>query len=135
MQKCGMRSWGRIVWGWIGIVVAAIFTLVVSLAIRCDNLPEGWQRVTVVALLATAIMSGMQYFAVRRNRPTYHQYWSRERWSNYLRDIGPFEQKCGQLAIIFTITAWVIYVDMWLNWLQTLADKIGWQSFLTNHLG
>jgi hypothetical protein len=111
-----------------------MMVLGLALIIRCDSLPINWQRVSVIFLLSVAGLLGAIYFVIRRERPTHHQYWS-QRGSSRHEDIGHGEQKCGQLAIIFTITAWVIYLDMWLNWLGLLADKIGWPKFLSEYLG
>jgi Na+/melibiose symporter-like transporter len=99
-------------WGAIGYIVAAIFTLGIGMVVRGGSLPLEWQKMAILCLLMVAAILGFLYFTIRRGRETHHDYWKYNRRSR--EDMGPGEQKCGQFSVIFTITAWMIYADMFI---------------------
>ncbi len=111
-------------WGVIGYLAATVFTLGVGMVVRGGTLPVEWQKMAVVGLLLMAMILGFLYFTIRSGRETHHDYWKYCKKDR--EDMGPGEQKCGQFAVIFTITAWLIYADMSIAhpFLAKLANKI-----------
>lgn len=127
MQKMAPRSSWRIALGILGYFFATTFILGVGIVIRCGGLPDEWQMMAVVGLVSLTVILGLLCTTIRRDRPThYNHYCIRvgEDHSENVEDIGPGEQKCGQLTIIFILTAWVIYADTWFCLLEKLATKI-----------
>ena len=122
MDKLAPRSHFAIFLGWVGYVVAFVFIFGVSLIVRCGGLSTTWQRLAWASLFIMAVILGTIFLKIRMYRDNHHEY-ERGR-ANYMVDIGPTEQKCYQLSLIFAITAFIIWIDMWFAVLPKLANNI-----------
>ena len=122
MDKLAPRSNFEIFLGYVGLIVAYVFIFGVSLIVRCGGLSVTWQNLAATNLFIMAIILGAIFFKIRMYRDNHHEY-ERGR-ANYMVDIGPTEQKCYQLSLIFAITAFIIWIDMWFAVLPKLANNI-----------